>query len=69
MSNQLSPRLIRQLRKVGPVLITCNQQSLDFKTAAKKARVSVPSAMLYAKLLGIKWTNYKPRGKYHRYAQ
>jgi hypothetical protein len=51
------------------VLITCNQQGLDFKTAAKKAKVSVPSAMLYAQLLDIKWTNYKPRGKYHRYAQ
>jgi hypothetical protein len=69
MNNELSPRVMRRLRKVGPVLITCNQQGLDFKTAAKKAKVSIPSAMLYAQLLDIKWTNYKPRGKYHRYAQ
>jgi len=60
----LSNRLNRSLNRVRDILMRANRKNYDFKKASKMAKVSVPSVMLYAKLLGIKWENYKPRGKY-----
>ena len=67
MSNdKLSNRVLKSLREYGPILVSCNQKGMTFKAAAKKAKISTPSAMLYARLLDLKWTEYKPRGPYKK---
>ena len=43
-----------------------NAKGKDFKTAARLAKVSLPTAMKYARLLNLSWTNYKPRGPYSK---
>mgnify|MGYP006266514801 CR=1 FL=1 len=66
MRNQIkvSPRLAKSLQAFGPKLAEANKARLAFKEAAKYAGVSIPTAMLYCRLLNLSWGNYKPRGKY-----
>lgn len=63
---KLTPTLTKRLNKVGEALRNANAKGKDFKTAARLAKVSLPTAMKYAQLLNLSWTNYKPRGPYSK---
>ena len=62
----LTRTLRERMEYIEPILRKCNDAGLDFQTAAKKAKVSLPTAMKYAKIINLAWKNYKPRGSYSR---
>ena len=66
LTRTLSRTLRERMKYMEPILRKCNDAGMDFQTAARKAKVSIPTAMKYAKIINLAWKNYKPRGTYSR---